>query len=225
MGAKIAAPRRPVRAVDPESRLRARAREVVGERVAFFDRGELDGRRLARHVNVLPHAPRAVGQFAQPVADEALGLPDELFGDRFDHVDAVVVVELAHALLRDVVGGHLRLHVERRHAGIAHDVQKRLDDVAAHDAPFHDLEALGLETFLEALARVWREAAGIDGADIRHVDEIGDEPRQAATVMDWRDQVDVRGMQRRRVGVVEEVHVVLEDPGIFEKLAMMCLTA
>ena len=44
--------------------------------------------------------------------------------------------------------------------------------------------------------------------------KFADEARQPALVVDRRDQVDVRRVQRRRVGVVEEVDVVLVDPGI-----------
>ena len=55
-----AAPGRPVGAVDAELDLRARAGEVVREGVALLDRGQLDLRVRAGHVDVLAHAPLAV---------------------------------------------------------------------------------------------------------------------------------------------------------------------
>jgi len=55
------------------------------------------------HVDVLADAPVAVGELGEPVPYELLRLTDQLLGNRLDDVDAVVGVELAEPLLRDVV--------------------------------------------------------------------------------------------------------------------------
>ena len=177
--------------------------------------GELDRGGLVGHVDVLARAPLPVGQLAQPLADELLGLLDQGIRNRLDRLHAVVVVDAREALLRHVVGGQLRLEVQGGHAGIADHVQEGLDHVLAHLAALHDLEALGLEALLVVVVGVRREAAGIHRADVRDVHEVGHEAGELPAVVDRGDHVDVRRVEGGRVGVVEEVDVVFVDPGVF----------
>ncbi len=113
-----------------------------------------------------------------------------------------------------MVGGELGLQVELCHARVAHHVQERVDHVAPRPAALDDLQALRLEALLVVVAGARREAAGVDGADVGDMDEVGDEAGQPPVEVDRGDQVDVGRMQRRGVGVVEEVDVVLVDPGV-----------
>ena len=211
-------PRRPVAAVDAEVDLGARAGEVVGERLAFLRGGQLDLAAAAGHVDVLAGAPAAVREPAQPLSDELLRLPDQLVRHRVHNVRPVLLVMSPHALLRDVVGGELGLQVECRHPGVPDHVEERLDDVAPELPALDDLEALRLEAFLVVVPCVRGEAAGIDRSDVGHVDEVGDEAAQLAFEVDRRDHVHVGRVQRCGVGVVEEVRVVLVDPGVLREV-------
>ena len=91
-----------------------------------------------------------------------------------------------------MVGGELRLQVELGHARVAHHVQERVDHVAPRPAALDDLQTLRLEALLVVVAGARRETAGVDGADVGDVDEVGDEAGQPPFEVDRGDQVDVR---------------------------------
>ena len=124
---------------------------------------------------------------------------------------AVFVDERHHAVARDVVARDHRAHVEHDHLGRAHHVEERVHHVIAHLALVDDAHAGRAEAFGVDVGRIRAEAAGVGGTDVVDMDEAGAPGDQLALVMDRRHQIDVRGVQRRRVGIVQEIDVALGD--------------
>ena len=200
----------PFGAVDGEAALFAGAAEIKGQGIVLLGHGQFDPVDLILHAQVLARLPLAVWQFLKAGAQFFLGPYDQRFAGLVHCLKAVFFNESQHPFAGDVVARDHGIQVQRHHVRGAHHVEEGVHDGPVNLAFLHQPYAGRTETFRIDILRIGAEAAGIGGADIVHVHETGAPGHQFAPVVNGRHQVDIRGMQGRGVGVVEQEHV----PGV-----------
>ena len=200
----------PPGAVDGIAALLAGPGEIENKRIVLFGHGQFDPVDLVLDAQVLARLPLPVGQFAQPGAQFFLGFDDQRPAGLVHRLEPVLPDQGQHPLPGDVVAGDHGIHVQRHHVRRTHHVEESVHDGAVNLAFFHQPYSGRTEPFRVNVFRIGAEAAGVGGADIVYVHETGAPGHQFPPVMDGRHQVDVRGMQGRGIGVVQQEHV----PGV-----------
>ena len=140
---------------------------------------------VAALVEPVLEAVAAVGDRADQLAHALLGAVEDLVDGAVDQIEAVLLVELGHALGADEVGVALGRQVAAQDLRQAHVAENQPQHVlvelaAAHDAHGQDAQAL-LEALGDALhaLRAGRRAADVDV--MRGVDEVADLLRRRGT--------------------------------------------
>ena len=169
--------------------------------------------RIAFDVHILPRLPDAVRQLAQPFAQQPLGLRDQRRGHAVERSRCRISRPAPCSRSRATL---LQAIIERMSSatisGDAHHVEEGVEHVAA-DVPCDRRSAMpGEENPSVKMSRASGEKPpGIHGADVVDVDEARRPGDQLAFEMDRRDEIDVRRVQRRGVGIVQQIHVALVD--------------
>ncbi|MNV37064.1 hypothetical protein D3C71_1285670 [compost metagenome] len=174
----------------------------------------MNRRGLAIDVHVLAASPGPVRQLLQTLAKTHLRLFDQFGASLVDRALAVLGDQRQHAILGHVVARHHRTQVEHHHLGRANHVEQRVDDVRGHLPTVDDLDARRRKPLREDVGRLGTEAARVHRANVIHVHETGAPCHELAVGMDGRNQVDVRGVQRRGVGIVQEKDVSFVDASL-----------
>ena len=203
--------------VDADARLGVGAGEVEDHAAALLSQGQPHGPRALPGLDGGAVAPLAVGDILQALAQRPFGIVDHLRGHGVHEVDAVEGIELLHARLGHAVAGKLAVDVEGYHVGTPGHVDQGVEHVLAQVAAVHQLDARNAQTLVTDLLGLGGIAARRHGADVHHMDERRAPTDQAAFHVDGRDEVDVRLMDGRHVGIVQEEDIVLVHPIIFGK--------
>ena len=209
-GREQAAQGGPPGAVDGVAALLAGPGEIENKRIVLFGHGQFDPVDLVLDAQVLARLPLPVGQFAQPGAQFFLGFDDQRPAGLVHRLEPVLPDQGQHPFPGNVVAGDHGIHVQRHHVRRAHHVEEGVHDGPVDLALLHQPYTRGTEAFRVDVLGIGAEAAGVGCADIVHVHETGAPGHQFPPVVDGSHQVDVRGMQGRGVGVVQQEHV----PGV-----------
>ncbi len=198
---------RVIRQVDALLRLRAAAGEVEQQAVAFF--GELDVNIPGfAGVNTAGVAPSAVGNLGDALAQDRFGVVEHLLRHRGHQLGAELLVERLHARLGDIVGRDLALQIETDHHRLARHVDKGVEQVFSQLAALDQFNSGNANAFMANFRGPRRVAARRHGADIHHMDKGRAPSDQSAAKMNRRDQVHIRLMDRRQIGIVEQKNIV-----------------
>src|SRR5215475_8323646 len=87
-------------------------------------------------------------------------------------------------------------------------MRNRVEDISAQLAPFHQLDAGNSKSLLKYFSRVRRVAAGSDSADVADMNEGRAPTHERALMVDRRDDINVRIVNRGEIGIVQQKDIV-----------------
>ena len=207
-----ATPAAPLGTIHGARRLGARSGEVEHERVRLLGQRKSDFMGVALHVHELPRGPEAIRQFQQPRAQQLLGFRDERRADFSDGRRTVLCKQRLETFARHMIAGNHRTNIQGNQLGRPHHVQKGVKDILANLVAVDQPDSRRRKPFREYISCVRTKPARIHRTDIADMDEAGRPRDQYAFKMNRRHDVNVGSMQRRRVRVVQQIHIAFIDP-------------
>ena len=163
-------------------------------------------------MNAAAIAPRAVGNFGDAPAQDRFGVVEHLLRYGGNQLGTELLVERLHARLGDIVRGDLALQIETHHHRLARHVDKGVEQVLPQLAALDEFNSGDANAFMTNFRGPRRVAARRHGADIHHMDEGRAPSDQSTAKMNRRDQIHIRLMDRRQIGIVKQKNIVGMNP-------------